>query len=300
MRHQHLSLALVLCFAIGPVRASSQNFNASADTLNRMDEQGRKQGYWQVVAPVAERAQYKPGQLFEEGRYLDNRRNGPWKRYWPNGKLLSQIVYDRGRPKGDYTTYYENGQVEEQGTWELDRNTGDFSRWHANGKVAQDFQFDANGTRQGQQQYYYENGQKAVEVNVVNGQEAGTLKRWHANGDVQQVAQFEGGEVKTGTGKIVQATRKPVVADPLPASAAPAPAVRVDEKPNAAKKFDANGHNTLYDLQMRLSQVGDFRNGRLWTGKYYRYDATGKLVKLQRFEGGKYVGDMPIMEDELQ
>jgi hypothetical protein len=39
------------------------------DTLNRFDEQGRKQGYWKVIAPRPDKPNYADGQLIEEGRY---------------------------------------------------------------------------------------------------------------------------------------------------------------------------------------------------------------------------------------
>jgi antitoxin component YwqK of YwqJK toxin-antitoxin module len=114
------------------------------DTLNRVDEMGRKQGYWKVIAPSSDKPGYaQKAQLVEEGRYTNSKRVGTWRRYWPNGKVMSEITYQLGRPRGAYKTYYPSGKVEEQGSWDLDRNTGKFQRWHPNGKLAQDFVFNA-------------------------------------------------------------------------------------------------------------------------------------------------------------
>src|SRR5690606_23707813 len=87
----------------------------AADTLDQVDSQGRKQGWWRVVAPNTDRTGYPDGALVEEGRYQNGRRVGVWRRYWPNGQPMSEITYQMGRPRGPYVTYYRNGQVEERG-----------------------------------------------------------------------------------------------------------------------------------------------------------------------------------------
>ena len=62
-------------------------------------------------------------------------------------------------------------------------------------KLAQDFVFNTNGVRDGEQKYYHENGQLAVQVMVQEGREDGTLKRYTPDGQLQQVAQFEDGAI---------------------------------------------------------------------------------------------------------
>nr|HRP00853.1 hypothetical protein [Flavobacteriales bacterium] len=120
-----LTTTVLLCMlaAMGPTWAQA---STDQDTLNRVDDMGRKHGYWRFVAPSTEKAGYPDGALVEEGRYNGGKRVGLWRRYWPNGKVMSEITYQMGRPKGAYTTYYPSGRLEEQGTWDLDRNTGKF------------------------------------------------------------------------------------------------------------------------------------------------------------------------------
>lgn len=267
-----------------------------ADTLNRLDDQGRKQGWWQITGTLAGKAEYDPDRLFEEGRYVDNRRSGTWKRYWPNGKPQSEINYVKGFPKGEYTIYYVSGKPEEKGTWDLDRNTGSFKRWYENGRLAQDFIFDAYGTRDGIQRYYHENGKLAVEVNIVQGREEGVLKRYYANGDLQETATFNAGTVEQGSFRSYQA-QKPMGAAPVAADAIPAPAKTDKEKTNLAE-FKADGWNTLYDDQYRLSQQGSFRKGRLWDGKVYKYDRNGILYRIELYVNGRYVGRAQLTEDD--
>lgn len=271
---------------------------APSDTLNRVDELGRKQGWWRVVAPETDKTGYPDGALVEEGRYNNGKRTGTWRRFWPNGNPMSEIEYHLGRPRGAYAVYYPNGKVEESGRWDLDRNTGRFQRWHPNGKLAQDFVFNDHGQRDGEQKYYHENGQLAVTVNIKEGREEGTLKRYTPDGQLLQVAEFNGGVINEANSRYIRSV--PKAEDVKPDASAPAaPAVTREEQPNAVP-FRENGWNTLYDRQLRISQQGEFKNGRLWDGKRYTYDTDGLLQRIQVYKGGRYAGDAPITAEDRQ
>jgi len=290
-----LLLVMALAMALSG-RAAVQGGTIAQDTLNRLDELGRKQGHWRIEAPKADKPGYSDGQLIEEGRYANSKRIGTWRSYWPTGKVKSELSYEMGRPKGAYTTYYPDGKVEEKGTWDLDRNTGKFQRYHPNGKLAQDFVFNEYGVRDGVQRYYHENGQLEVEVTVKEGREEGTLKRYYANGETQQVAQFNGGDINEATSKYIKPVHKEtaVVAEPI-GKAAPAPSA--EEKPNS-NVFKENGYNTLYDKQLRLSKVGEFKAGRLWNGKVYKYNKDGKLVRIEMYLEGHFAGNGVITDED--
>lgn len=267
-----------------------------ADTLNQLDGQGRRQGWWQVSGPVEDRPEYAAGVLFEEGRYADGRRTGVWKRYWPNGHPKTEINYVKGFPKGAYTIYYPDGTPEEKGTWDLDRNTGGFKRWHANGNLAQDFTFNEFGTRDGVQKYYYENGRIEVEVTVEKGREEGVLKRYHPNGDLWETARFQAGTMEEGSFKSYR-PKGPVPEAHPSAEDRPAPAREAGEATNSAE-FKPDGWNTLYDNQHRLSQQGLYRKGRLWNGKVYKYDPNGILYKVEMYRNGRYAGKGVLTKDD--
>lgn len=291
-------LGSALSLLLAAQASFAQAGSSPQDTLNQVDEMGRKNGFWKIKAPKAEKPEYTDGALIEEGGYKGGKRIGTWKRYWPNGKLMSEVSYRMGIPRGDYRTYYPNGKMEEQGTWDLDRNTGNFKRWHPNGKLAQDFVFNTLGVRDGEQKYYHENGQLAVEVTVREGREQGTMKRYTAAGELQQVAVFNNGVIDPAKSKYLKPVpeAEDVKVDP---KAEPAPAVLPTERTNAVV-FRENGFNTLYDKQLRLSQQGEFVNGRLWNGKRYGYDRDGILNRIQVYKGGRYAGDAVITDEDLK
>jgi S-adenosylmethionine synthetase len=41
---------------------------------------------------------YAPNAKVEEGAYVNNEKEGMWKRYWPNGAVRSEIYYENGKP----------------------------------------------------------------------------------------------------------------------------------------------------------------------------------------------------------
>lgn len=301
MNRYLLSLLPAICIVVlgfGRSACAQASSGAALDTLNQVDEMGRKQGYWKFIAPETEKPGYPDGSLVEEGNYSNSKRIGVWRRYWPNGKPMSEITYHMGRPRGEYKTYYQNGKVEEQGKWDLDRNTGKFLRYHPNGKLAQDFVFNEHGLRDGEQKYYHDNGQLAVKVDVKEGREEGFLKRYSEDGQVQQIAQFNNGVINEANSKYIRSVPKAEEVK-VDLAAAPAPAVTPEEKPNAVR-FNENGHNTLYNKQLKISQQGDFRKGRLFNGKRYTYDMNGILTRIEVFKGGRYAGDAIITEEDIQ
>ena len=58
------------------------------DTNNALDENGRRTGYWIIDGSIKPTQGYKSDQVIEEGNYISNRKNGAWKRYYPNGQLM--------------------------------------------------------------------------------------------------------------------------------------------------------------------------------------------------------------------
>ena len=64
----------------------------------------------------------------------------------------------------------------------------------------------------------------------------------------------------------------------------------------AVKQFERSGENTLYNHRKQITQVGEFRDGRLWNGNWNRYDQSGKLLKVEVYREGKFAGYGSIEE----
>lgn len=278
------ALLLSLC-----VLLSFLGFGSSAQELNQVDENGMRQGYWIIKGYMSDEEGFGPNDTVEEGQYVDNLKEGVWKRFHSNGNLRSEINYAKNRPYGDYSIYYENGQLEESSSWHRNKNVGDFKRFYSNGQPQQEFFFADNGKRNGQQKYYYENGQLALDVFIQNGKEEGEYKRYCENGDLKESRKFTGGITIDGTIKTHnQSGKSAPAADPIEKPIVESKTT--EDKPNVAYNFEPNGHNVLYDVNQQVTQVGNFKNGRLWDGKWYRYSTEGILVRIEIYKGGKYIG----------
>jgi antitoxin component YwqK of YwqJK toxin-antitoxin module len=291
----HVSILLLV------LMASFSAFAGLDRDLNQTDDQGQRQGYWIIKGYMSDLGDYGPNATVEEGQYSNDLKEGVWKKYWPDGVVRSEITYSEGRPYGPYTIYYPNGQVEEQSTWHRNKNVGEFQRFYENGNPQQAFFFSDNGKRNGMQRYYYENGQLALEVTVLNGKEEGTMRRFYENGMLKEVKVLDDGAVKPGTTRKFsanaprQGSKTESSSEPKKVTSPPAE----DEQVNRAHKFEPNGYNVLYNAIQQVTQVGDFRNGRLWNGKWYRYSQDGILIRIEIFKNGKYLGTGVIEDKNL-
>ncbi|MEX2596158.1 MAG: toxin-antitoxin system YwqK family antitoxin [Salibacteraceae bacterium] len=271
---------------------------------NQTNEAGRKIGYWKITGADKSTPGYSDDAIVEEGEFMEGRKVGVWKAYYPSGELKSEITYDNGRPKGPYTTYYNNGQIEEKGNWSLNKNQGKFTRYYENGQVQQDFTFDDSGKRNGTQKYFHENGQLMMEGSWNGGKEDGEIKEYFANGDLKSVRVFNGGRMDASKSTFnkpskpeVAATKQPEPVKDENNKVKTTRSIQTAEaKPNIGN-FDGNGQHTLYNKNRQISQKGIFKDGRLMDGKVYRYTRDGILTKVEVYQNGSYVGDGVITDD---
>lgn len=286
---------LLFCFAI--FLGLSAFAEQSSDALNALDDQGRKTGYWIISGAIKPTKGYTPEKVIEEGSFEANKKQGLWKRYYPNGKLLSEITYSSNIPNGPYKTYYKTGVMEEQGNWSFNKNIGSFKRFHPNGKTAQDFTFNEHGVRNGDQRYFHENGQIELEVSIIQGKEEGVMKRYYANGDLKETKEFNGGMMNDGSTRDYAMKKPKVGVEESPAVAVKKSTIVKNDKPNISV-FNETGNNTLYNKDRQVSQTGYFRNGRLWNGRWLRYDRNGLLEAIEIYKLGKFIGHAPLPEGQ--
>ena len=279
------------------IMACSVSANTGIDEINALDDQGRRTGYWIINGSMKPTPGFASEQVIEEGNYQANKKQGLWKRYYSSGKLQSEITYKDNIPNGPYSTYFPTGVLEERGNWSYNKNIGDFERYHPNGVKSQAFIFDNNGVRNGTQFYYHENGKPELVVDIINGREEGIMKRYFANGDLKETKDFSGGKLKDGTIKNYDMVAKKVELKEDLGVPDKRSATVVEDKPNLAI-FKETGDNILYNNDKLISQKGYFKNGRLWNGRWYRYDSNGLLEQIEVYKNGKFIGLAPLEEAE--
>jgi antitoxin component YwqK of YwqJK toxin-antitoxin module len=295
MKKAFLVLLFIACKII-----IAQSSVRSDTTLNFIDTQGKRQGKWVILNKDLHRPEYKDDQKVEEGKFLDSKKFGPWKEYYPNNVVKSVITYENNRPNGYAKMYHDNGKIKEEGTWKNNRWVGDYKLYYENGQVQQAFSFNTSGKREGVQKYYHENGKVMIEGSWEEGKEAGVVKEYYENGDIKSEKNFNGGTLDIASTKTYE-PKKPIApkkeeAEPVEAAEAVPVVVQKTEKDNLGKIFNGEGYWKLYNSNKQVSKDGTFKKSRLVEGKIYHYNADGILTRISVYKDGKYVGDAVIEE----
>jgi len=259
------------------------------DKLNKIDNEGKKQGRWIYYGKDRPEEGYPANGKIEEGNYKDDRKEGIWIKYHNDGvtpKLKGDYV--NNRPQGSYTKYHPNGKIKEKGSFERNQYRDSLVRFNENGKVEYQALYNAEGKEQGKVKYFYANGQVEFEYSAQNGNPVGKAVRYYENGDIKEIIQYaaDGSVAKSEQLEMVHPSVK--VIDPG-ASKETAPKIATPKTKGVA--FLPNGYNKVYNSNDEIWLDGVFKNGNLWEGKVYEYDKDGILLKVKIFKGGVYHSD---------
>ena len=269
------------------------NQTTSKDSINQTIE-GKKEGYWVIYGKMRNLPDYKPDGIIEEGLFKTSRKQGLWKKYYPDGTMKSEIKYVNGRPMGEFITYHPNGQVEEQGNWKGRVYTGNFERYYEDGTVSQKKVFNEKGKTEGVVEYYHANGQLELSFTTNNGKELGTATRFWPNGDVKETIDFD--QIGEGTSSgIIERVNPEVEIETNEEEGEGIIAVGeinigVEEEPTEQRVLK-DGYHKTYNKNKDILMDGEFIGGKLWEGKHYIYDENGLLERIEVYKEGKYAGN---------
>jgi antitoxin component YwqK of YwqJK toxin-antitoxin module len=264
--------------------------SSEGDTINVVDENNMKQGFWKIFGKMRKLPNYEPDQVIEQGKYSNSRKQGIWTKFFASGKTKSEIEYKNSRPNGAYRTYFENGQIEEEGNWKNNRNTNDFKRYYENGQVSQNFAFNNTGKRDGKQTYYYESGQVMIEADIESGKEK-FVKEFYEDGSVKAEKSFVDGKLDVANTKVYEPTTP--IKDKKPEGVIEVVKVSKDEYINSGD-FKGDGKYKMYNRDRQISKDGIFNSYRFMEGKQYIYNENGILTQVKLFKEGRYIGDAPL------
>ncbi|MCZ4407915.1 toxin-antitoxin system YwqK family antitoxin [Cryomorphaceae bacterium 1068] len=265
------------------------------EEINAVDDNGNRQGYWKITGSMTLEDGFRENQIVEEGNYENNKKIGVWKKYYPSGTLRNEITFKNNLPRGLYKVYYPNGKLEEEGNWQGNKNVGAFKRYHKNGSIAQEFNFTSAGKRDGVQNYYYENGNLQLSVEVADGVANGLYKTFYPDGNPKLTQVIANGILNENSVKTFEPARTEYAKIEMPEVPENIKASAGNEK-TRVPEFEQSGQNALYNQRKQVTQIGEFKNGRLWNGKWHRYDANGTLKKVEVYQEGKFVG-YGLLED---
>ena len=154
---------------------------AQSDTLNKTDNQGRKQGYWK---------KYEKGTLVYEGRFVNDAPVGILTHYYTNGKIKSKSNFLSDKHKVEATFYDEQGKKASEGLFIDQQKEGEWKYYgdkenvvkienYKDGKKEGVWKTFSNQTAALLKEEYYKN-------NKLNGPRI----TYFANGDTNTVSSY--------------------------------------------------------------------------------------------------------------
>lgn len=93
---------------------------------------------------VGEMYYYQDKKVFAGGGMKNNKKEGAWKAYHPNGKVQTDAFYIDGKEDGDYTVYHPNGKVYYSGQYQKGICSGEWQFFDGKGKLLKTIQAEGN------------------------------------------------------------------------------------------------------------------------------------------------------------
>ena len=75
------------------------------------------------------------GSLLSDELYIDGKKEGVWRTYYPDGKVAEEVTYKEDVREGPWNTYFSTGEIKSTCAYHNDLLEGRFIIYHLNGKV---------------------------------------------------------------------------------------------------------------------------------------------------------------------
>ncbi|UKN03118.1 hypothetical protein K6119_06275 [Paracrocinitomix mangrovi] len=297
---------------------------SQTDTLNQVDQDGLKQGYWILYGYMFDKRDYPDSLLIEEGTYKDDRKSGKWIKYHPDGKTPRLIgEYVNGRPYGKYQKFYPTGQLMADACFERGRHKNcTHSFYYECGTPMVQHYFNENGREEGDIFYYFDSCDSTdtipkVELSIfkIDGVSKGQSIKYYYSGCIKKIVNY------TDDGEVISVsyykddcelpeTKKGSVFTPQPDVRRQTTNSDYKTKTHLSTEIliqdgvcdysyelssAKNGSQKLYDSKGRLIIDGYVEDGDLIDGKMFCYTDTGRK-RVFKYKKGIYKSDKWLNE----
>lgn len=128
------------------------------------------------------------------GTLVDNKKQGEWKTYYSNGRLLKIENFVNDTLDGKQTIYSDNGNVYTSTTYRMGIQTDSFLHYFSNGKVNVQEWADSNGRKQGLFKVFYENGELSQIGYFKDNHLDDSVKTFYKNGNPKTLEYYKNGK----------------------------------------------------------------------------------------------------------
>jgi antitoxin component YwqK of YwqJK toxin-antitoxin module len=151
--------------------------NAQNDTINQLDAQGQKQGYWQK--------KYPNGKLVYEGYFQNGKPVGEMHRYYETGELKAIMSFREKSEKVYTKLYYEDGEIAGEGNYINNKKDSLWTYYSYYTGTITSTEFYVNGVKHGFERKYYANGQVSEEIEWSQNMKLGVWNQYFEDGAVK-------------------------------------------------------------------------------------------------------------------
>ena len=180
MKIKNIALLVVVLLLSGNV------LHAQSDTLNRLNAQGKKYGYWK---------KYEKNALVYEGRFANDVPVGTFIYYYANGNKKSISNFISGVHKVQTTLYHENGKKASEGLFISQQKDGTWFYYNQSETLIKEENYQ-KGTMQGVwKTYSSETGLLLMEENYDKGRLHGVQKKYYTTGNLYAMYHYIDGKM---------------------------------------------------------------------------------------------------------
>lgn len=227
------------------------------DTLNRTDEKGLRQGYWILYGRDFPDMGYADNVKVMEGQYVNNHKEGSWTKYHENGISRKLVGYYKdNKAYGDYSKFNVDGTCIERGCFQSGHYVDTLFTYNESGALTLCVVFDSKG-REREMRY-------------------------------PQIIDLSTPQTKQAYGQEVASRRTRYPKAVVPPETVPRGSIR-PASPEKKKKIRNGYHSVTIRRDQRIEQLGEFKNGVLYSGVERHYNESGELIQTLFFEEGRYI-----------
>lgn len=213
--------------------------------------------------------------LYQEGKYIDGKREGIWKFYALEDKTFKKILqqevnFVNGEKVGDFKYYYPSGKLGIEGKYLSNQLEGEVTSFYENGKLYGKRLY-TNGLRVGTHTYLYPNGKLELELSFINDTLDGLYQTFYPNGNIQESFSYMKGK-ENGLYKYYYENGQ----------------LWIEKEYKNGLLININGS---FDSQGNRREFGTIKDGN---GTVIYYTEDGKIYNIQTFKDG-----IKIKEEEI-
>lgn len=127
----------------------------------------------------------------------DEKENGVYRKYYPNGALWLELNYKNGLLEGIQRAYFENGVIQTEEIYKNDKRNGIYKGYSSNGKLYVEYTFKDN-KKNGPFSFYYKSGKIREKGSFKDDIVDGAVTFYNEDESIDVIIEYKNGKPVSG------------------------------------------------------------------------------------------------------